>query len=179
MYTLKFDGLFHEEVKLSNGKIRAGFIGYGWLIYKRKRLIARGFGVFALDKYAASNIAEYLALIEGLEALSDFGVQGEMVEIRGDAKCVIDQMRGETRVSSLPTQKVNRQAARLAEHFSNLIWRWVPRQDNREADRLTKHAIREMRYTEQSFRDTLKLKPAASILDGKLIPVIDLRVYQV
>jgi ribonuclease HI len=178
VYTLKFDGLFRAE---STGKVknkRAGFISYGWLIYKGERLVARGFGVFALDKYAASNIAEYIALIEGLEALADHGVRREAVEIRGDAKCVIDQMCGRARISSAPTQKINKRASRLAKRFTALSWQWVPRRYNRDADRLTKRAMREVRYARQTFSDALKAPTVASILDGKLASVIDLRIYQ-
>ena len=177
MYTLKFDGLFREENTVRLKDTRAGFISYGWLIYRGEQLIARGFGVFALDKYAASNIAEYIALIEGLEALVDFGVRKEAVEIRWDAKCVIDQMRGLAGISSIPTRKLNKRASHLARNFRDLNWQWVPRHDNREADQLTKYAIRKMRGTRQTFSDAINATPVASILDGKLASVIDLRVY--
>jgi ribonuclease HI len=178
MYTLKFDGLYREISKDEQQKSRAGYISYGWLIYKKGQLIGRGFGVFALDKYAASNIAEYIALIEGLEALADLGVRKEAVEIQGDAKCVIDQMLGVAGISSLPTQKLNHRAVRLAKHFKDLNWHWVPRRHNRDADQLTKHAMRKMRGTQCTFSDALKEPTVASILDGKLASVIDLRVYQ-
>jgi ribonuclease HI len=178
VYTLKFDGLFREEITGDFKSTRAGFISYGWLIYKDEKLVARGFGVFALDKYAASNIAEYIALIEGLEALADFGVQKEAVEILGDAKCVIDQMRGVAGISSIPTRKLNGRALRLAKRFVDLNWQWVPRRHNRDADQLTKHAMRKMRSTRQTFTDAINAPPVASILDGKLASVIDLRVYQ-
>jgi ribonuclease HI len=178
VYTLKFDGLFREETTGGLKGVRAGFISYGWLIYRGEQLVARGFGVFALDKYAASNIAEYIALIEGLEALVDFGVRKEAVEIQGDAKCVIDQMCGVAGISSIPTRKLNRRASRLAKRFADLNWQWVPRRHNRDADQLTKHAMRKMRSTRQTFTDAISLPPVASILDGKLASVIDLRVYQ-
>jgi ribonuclease HI len=178
MYTLKFDGLFREETTGKFKDTRAGFISYGWLIYKGEQLLARGFGVFALDKYAASNIAEYIALIEGLEALADFGVRKEAVEIRGDAKCVIDQMRGVAGISSVPTRKLNRRASRLARRFRDLNWQWIPRCHNRDADHLTKYAMRKMRNMRKSFTDALNTPPVASLLDRKLAPVIDLRVYQ-
>ena len=177
MYTLKFDGLFREETTTKFGDARAGFISYGWLIYKGEQFIARGFGVFALDKYAASNIAEYIALIEGLEALADFGVWKEAVEIRGDAKCVIDQMCGVAGISSVPTRKLYVRASRLAKRFVDLNWQWVPRRYNREADHLTKHAMKKMRSTCQTFREAINTPSVASILDGKLASVIDLRVY--
>jgi ribonuclease HI len=178
MYTLKFDGLYREISKDAFGTSRAGFISYGWLIYKEDQLIGRGFGVFALDKYAASNIAEYIALIEGLEALADFGVRKEAVDVRGDAKCVIDQMRGVAGISSVPTRKLNKRASRLAKRFKRLNWQWIPRRHNRDADKLTKHAMRKMQGTRQTFTEALNSPPVASILDGKLASVMDLRVYQ-
>jgi ribonuclease HI len=178
MYTLKFDGLYREISKGTQQNSRSGFISYGWLIYKKDQLVGRGFGVFALDKYAASNIAEYIALIEGLEALADLGVRKEAVEIQGDAKCVIDQMLGVAGISSPPTRNLNNRAKRLAKRFKDLNWLWVPRRHNRDADQLTKHAIRKMRGTQQTFTDALKETPVASLLDGKLASVIDLRVYQ-
>jgi ribonuclease HI len=177
VYTLKFDGLFREEHTAKFKNTRAGFISYGWLIYKGEQLIARGFGVFALDKYAASNIAEYIALIEGLEALADFGVRKEAVEIQGDAKCVIDQMCGTAGISSVPTRKLNKRASRLVKRFEDLSWQWVPRRYNRDADQLTKYAMRKMRSTRQTFTDAINTPPVASLLDGKLASVIDLRVY--
>ncbi|HEU0291561.1 MAG TPA: hypothetical protein VFR47_02430 [Anaerolineales bacterium] len=62
--------------------------------------IARGFGVFLPICVVGSNVAEYLALIEGLEALADLRIGEAAIEIRGDAKCVIDQMLRYAPVSS-------------------------------------------------------------------------------
>jgi ribonuclease HI len=178
MYRLKFDGLFREEVSSQIKNTRSGFISYGWLIYKDDQLVAHGFGVVALDKHAASNIAEYIALIEGLEALADFGVGGEAVEVQGDAKCVIDQMCGAASISSVPTRKLNKRASLLAGQFDDLNWQWIPRRFNRDADHLTKHAMRRIYNARQTFSEAIKMPPVASILDGKVASVIDLRIYQ-
>jgi len=178
MYTLMFDGLFREEAKDHLKNTRSGFISYGWLIYKDDQLVAHGFGVFALDKHAASNIAEYMALIEGLEALSDFGVKKETVEIQGDAKCVIDQMCGVAGISSAPTRNLNKRASRLVKQFNDVYWQWIPRCQNRKADQLTKHAMRRIHYSHRSFSEAVNMPPVATILDGKIASVIDLRIYQ-
>ncbi|MFZ5819611.1 MAG: reverse transcriptase-like protein [Chloroflexota bacterium] len=178
MYRLKFDGLFREEATGQVKNTRSGFISYGWLIYKDNRLVAHGFGVVALDKHAASNIAEYIALIEGLEALADFGVGGEAVEVQGDAKCVIDQMCGAAGISSIPTRKLNKRASLLADRFADLNWQWIPRRHNRDADHLTKHAMRRVSSARQTFSEAIKMPPVASILDGKIASVIDLRIYR-
>jgi ribonuclease HI len=100
------------------------------------------------------------------------------VEIRGDAKCVIDQMCGLAGISSVPTRKLNKRASRLAKRFKALHWQWIPRRHNRDADQLTKYAMRKMRTMHRTFTDAIKTPPVASILDGRLASVIDLRVYQ-
>jgi ribonuclease HI len=70
MITLSFDGLFKSVAAGNNAKSQAGILCYGWLIIKQRSLIAQGHGEFARGSDATSNVAEYLALIEGLDALS-------------------------------------------------------------------------------------------------------------
>lgn len=84
--------------------------------------IARGFGVYLRNCMAGSNAAEYLAVIEGLEALTDLQLRKAAIEIRGDAKCVIDQMLGYGGVSSPLTRTLDRQAQKLARRFSSFIY---------------------------------------------------------
>jgi ribonuclease HI len=153
-------------------------MSYGWLIFKRGKLVARGLGVFARRKYAASNIAEYLALIEGLEALADMNIGDAYVEIRGDAKCVLDQMAGRANVTSLPTRSLYRRAKKLAQAFTHLEWHWVPRRENHAADTLTRQAFRRMRNLPEAYHEALdslanSLKSNATYL----WPVLDLRVF--
>jgi len=60
MYALRFDGLyrsFHDE---SNPNDTAGFLCYGWLIYRADVVIAQGHGVFALSKGASSSVVTRL-----------------------------------------------------------------------------------------------------------------------
>ena len=66
---------------------------YGWLISKGGQVIARGHGGFARGQATNYNIAEYLALIEGMDALLDMGIREELVMVIGDAKSVIDPMQ--------------------------------------------------------------------------------------
>ncbi len=90
MFRLEFDGLFRTTDDEQSAS--AGIMCYGWRILRGKRVIAQGHGTFARGRNANSNIAEYLALVEGLEALRDMGVTDERVLVCGDAKSVINQM---------------------------------------------------------------------------------------
>lgn len=98
MYILQFDGMLRASS--DEWPVNVGLLGYGWIIKKKDMEIACGFGVYLRTCMAASNAAEYLALIEGLEALTDLQLREAAIEIRGDAKCVIDQMLGYAGVSS-------------------------------------------------------------------------------
>jgi len=180
MYTLRFDGLFRGIPGGAGALAGAGFLSYGWLIQRDEIVIAKGHGVFARGKDASSNVAEYLGLIEGLEALRDLGVRQEAVRVCGDAKSIIDQMQGLSMVSSPRMKPLHRRASRLAKSFSNLNWNWMPRRHNRDADLLTRRAIRQIRLDPGRYQEAVDaIHPSSpSWLRDRLLPLIDLRIYQ-
>ena len=181
MYILRFDGLFRPVSGAKRSATKAGIMCYGWLIFKNNILVARGHGAFAHANEASSNMAEYLALLEGLEALSDMGVRKQPVLVMGDAKTVIDQMTGEAAVNTSAARVLHRRAAQLARGFSNLSWRWTPRQFNREADKLTRRAMNSLRFDRAEY-----LAALAGCQNGDrefcrtrgMVPLVDFRVYQ-
>ena len=141
MYTLQFDGLF-KPAQGTNASEQAGFMCYGWLIWKDHRVIARGHGGVARGQAATSNTAEYMALIEGLEALRDMlapkksgvGICKQPVTVIGDARSVIDQMQRTAEVSSAGTRPMYLRARRISDQFMQLEWTWMPREKNRAAN---------------------------------------------
>jgi ribonuclease HI len=181
MYTLQFDGIFWGVPGRSDPANTAGFMGYGWLIFRGTALVAKGHGVFARGKDANSSIAEYLALIEGMEALLDMGVSGEPVEIYGDAKGIIDQMVGKSGVNSPCIRPLYRRATKLADRFIKLRWKWTPRKLNREADQLTRRAMRQISYDLKNYQAAVEaIAPEKSNgrPKGRFLPLMDLRVFQ-
>jgi|GEM_PF-482917 len=179
--TLRFDGLYMGIPKKKGTAPSAGFMCYGWIITRSARIIARGHGGYIRGRDASSNIAEYLALIEGLEALHDMGVRQEVVHIIGDAKSIIDQMCGQASVNSEHIRPLYLRTLRIASGFSHLEWFWRPRSDNREADALTRRALKQIRSYPQSYAAAMEsIAPGitGSRLTSKLWPVLDLRIYQ-
>lgn len=173
MHILQFDGMLRSSSGI--WPINVGLLGYGWSIQRNNIEIAHGFGVFVRRCMAGSNVAEYLALIEGLEGLADLRIK-DRVEIRGDAKCVIDQMTGEASVSSPLTLELHQRARKLARRFPALTWTWVPRRENRHADSLSRRSFRYLRYAphlQQEINDT----PLIPLYGGRLVPLVDLRVH--
>ncbi|RPI34915.1 MAG: ribonuclease HI family protein [Chloroflexota bacterium] len=180
MYTLKFDGLFHRIWETDSQIDQAGFMCYGWLILKNKRIVAKGHGGFARGQAATSLNAEYLALIEGLEALIDMGIQSERVKVIGDAKPVIEQMLGAAAVNSPQLKPLYRRARRLAATFRKVSWIWIPRKNNRDADRLTRRAIQQICADLTNYEATMRaIDPRlVSVAKAKkYVPVMDLRIY--
>lgn len=170
MYILQFDGMLHTS---GNERMPVSLLGYGWIIQHNGREVARGFGLFLRRCRTGSNIAEYLALIDGLEALVDLRIRHEPIQIRGDAKCVIDQMIGYAGVSSPLTRKLHQRARRLARRFTNITWGWVPRRENRHADSLSRRSFRYL-YSSPYLDHEIRHSPRYG---EKLISLVDLRIH--
>jgi ribonuclease HI len=193
MITLHFDGLYRclaedcveqptqAELVKSRNSHKSGVMCYGWLINRDGALIARGHGGFVRREEASSNIAEYLALIEGLEAMLDMGCEQESVEIIGDARSVIDQMTGHAGVNSPSTRPLYKRAQQLSRHFPRLLWTWTPRRKNHAADLLTRRAMKQIRSDPQRYRAAIEKVETPSLprrLRKHLFSLLDLRVFQ-
>lgn len=168
---LRFDGLY-RPLTASRQRASAGLMCYGWIVTRGGMLIGRGHGGYVRAADASSHIAEFLGLIEGLEALADMHFEDQRVIIIGDARSVIDQMRGTAAVSAERVQPFYRRAQRSAERFSRLTWEWAPRSTNQAADALTRRALRQIRANPQSYLEILNQK------HPRFLPVLDLRVFQ-
>jgi ribonuclease HI len=184
MYTLQFDGLF-KPAQGTNPVEQAGFMCYGWLIWKDQKVIARGHGGVARSQAATSNTAEYMALIEGLDALQDMlilqksggGLCEQPVTVIGDARSVIDQMQQVSVILSADTRLLNERARQISAQFVQIRWAWTPREKNRAADALTRRAMRQIRWNEKNYQAAVEFidRPEHS---NKTLALVDLRVYQ-
>jgi ribonuclease HI len=179
MYTLQFDGLFRKIFLPVSGGGQAGLMTYGWLVTHSGRIVARGHGVYLHPQDATSNVAEYLALIEGLEALQCLDVRGK-VEVRGDAKSVIDQMLGHAAVNTNRVKPLFRRARKLAAGFAPVVWTWTPRKNNALADALTRRAIRQINRCPDDYATALAHMPRAGARKAGTgyVPVMDVWMMQ-
>jgi ribonuclease HI len=181
MLTLQFDGLFRgapEDLHLGDN---AGFMCYGWVILRDNMVIARGHGGYIRGQDASSNVAEYLAMIEGLEALLDMNANKEFVLICGDAQSVIDQMEGRAAVSASSIKPLYRQARKLVKKFKNIFWAWTPRRNNSTADALTRRALEQIRSNPVQYEAALEelgSQKRRGRKSARLCPLLDLRMYR-
>jgi ribonuclease HI len=177
MYTLQFDGLFRRMQVDASGN--PGIMCYGWLIMRDGNVIAYGHGGYAHWKIATSNGAEYLALIAGLEALVDINTSNDTIIIQGDAKTIIEQMQNLADTHSPRIKQFHRQARRLCRNFKDVQWQWTPRRENYSADKLTRRALKQIRYSTPIYFDPAAYTAIPLASRRGLQPIMELATYDV
>ena len=88
---------------------------------------------------ATNNVAEYSALIAGLQAALERGV-GE-VEVVSDSELLVKQMRGEYKVKNEALRELVDEAEALARRVGKVRYTAVRREHNELADRLVNEAL--------------------------------------
>jgi len=88
---------------------------------------------------ATNNVAEYRALIAGLEAAAPFGAR--RVRVRADSLLVVQQLKGLWKVKQPHLRPLHEQARRLLARYADVDLRHVPREQNVDADALVNAAL--------------------------------------
>ncbi len=88
---------------------------------------------------ATNNVAEYSALVAGLERAAEVGV--DELEVVSDSELMVKQMRGEYKVKNRALQELSLEASRLARGIGKVRYRAVRRESNELADSLVNEAL--------------------------------------
>jgi ribonuclease HI len=88
---------------------------------------------------ASNNVAEYQALLRGLELAAELGARA--VHIVNDSELVARQVSGVYKVKHPAMQELHRQALDALAGFDGWSIESVPRSENAEADRLVNEAL--------------------------------------
>jgi probable phosphoglycerate mutase len=107
-----------------------------------------GYGVFIVDDEgkpiaelsgalgnATNNVAEYNGLIAALEWAAERGLTE--LHVRGDSQLLIEQMRGNYKVKNEGLKPLYLKARMLVMQIGNVSFEHVPRERNKDADRLS------------------------------------------
>lgn len=62
------------------------------------------------------------------------------VEVKSDSQLIVNQLTGDYKVKSKRIVSLYKQVLLLKRKFQDIEIKWVPREENREADRLTNKA---------------------------------------
>jgi len=88
---------------------------------------------------ATNNVAEYSALVAGLERAVEVGI--DELEVVSDSELLVKQMRGEYRVKNRALQELFLEASRLARRIDRVTYTAVRREHNELADSLVNEAL--------------------------------------
>lgn len=120
---------------------------YGYAVYRNGTELKKGHGFDG--EPVSNNHAEYAGLIEALRSIEGF--QDEEIVIKSDSRMLVNQMSGEWRVSKKAFKnsaegsyvEMYFMAQDLARKFGHLRFVWIPREENTEADALSRVAYHE------------------------------------
>jgi len=131
-----FDGL-NEPVN------PGGVACWGFVVeFGGKRIESNGvIGAGMNGDYTTNNIAEYTGLIKALEFLKGMIGRNVKVKLYGDSQLVIFQLQGVYRVRSENVRSLYQKAVELINEFNDVEIRWVPREQNKDADEQTRKAF--------------------------------------
>jgi ribonuclease HI len=88
---------------------------------------------------ATNNVAEYRALLRGIELAAAHG--GTDLELIGDSELVVRQVEGRYKVKNAGMKPLHREVKRALQSFDSWSVRHVRRAENSEADRLVNEAL--------------------------------------
>ena len=88
---------------------------------------------------ATNNVAEYSALVAGLERAAELGI--DELEVVSDSELLVKQMRGEYKVKNRALQELVLDASRLARKLHRVSYTAVRREQNELADSLVNEAL--------------------------------------
>ena len=88
---------------------------------------------------ATNNVAEYRALVAGLEKAVELGL-GD-VEVVSDSELLVKQMRGEYKIKNEALRELADEAERLEDRLGRVTYVAVRREHNELADRLVNEAL--------------------------------------
>jgi ribonuclease HI len=119
-----------------------GPAGAGFVLERDGEVVVRG-GAFLGE--TTNNIAEYEALIWGLENAADAGASNLIAY--ADSELVVKQMTGEYKVKHAGLKPLFARARDLSRALGHVDFVHVRREDNRLADELANEAMDAMGYT--------------------------------
>ncbi len=90
---------------------------------------------------ATNNIAEYRALIAGLEKAIE--LRAEAVEIYADSELLVRQIKGLYKVRDEDLLRLWKKTNDLLRRFKSYSINHIPREENKKADRLARQALKE------------------------------------
>ncbi len=114
-----------------------GPAGIGCVITDEAGAVIKTFGGYIGE--GTNNVAEYRALVRGLELAAELGAA--RVAVRMDSELIVRQLTGVYRIKDPKLKALAAEVGRLASRFDSVSFSHVRREENSAADELVNRAI--------------------------------------
>jgi ribonuclease HI len=134
-----------------------GISCYAFIVKSDGRIVHSDYGVAAkpFSEESTNNVAEYTALAKALQWLLANNFNSKKVEIKSDSQLVVNQLTGDYKVKAKRILPLFKQVLFLKTKFQDIQIKWIPRDKNREADRLTNKAYNKALLENPGYLDRL------------------------
>lgn len=89
---------------------------------------------------STNNIAEYQGVILAIEYAMELGVR--RLDIHSDSRLIVEQIRGFYKTRNPHLKSLLETVHDLAENFDSISIKWIPRAENRKADKLCREVLK-------------------------------------
>ncbi len=116
---------------------------YGYAIYRDGKRLSAGHGL--AGNPVTNNYAEYEGLVKALRHARRLMKGDEEITVYSDSRLLVNQMNGEWKFKKGAYVEKYLEAKELARTLPKLKFKWIPREQNSEADELSRVAYAEAR----------------------------------
>ena len=119
-----------------------GPAAWGFVIKKGGQIIKEDYGYIGI---ATNNFAEYTALVEALSYLGE-NFKSRPAKVYLDSKLAVSQLNGQYKIKNLTIAKLVREVREIEKGLGDIVYNHIPRERNKEADRLVNIALNKNIY---------------------------------
>lgn len=120
-----------------------GVATYGLVIYKDGEKLLEKCGVVGEGPSMSNNLAEYYALYEALNFLIEKKLNDEEILVKSDSQLLVNQLNGLWKIRGGLYYPIYKKVSNILKNFPNIKFVWIPREQNLEADMLSRKAYEE------------------------------------
>jgi len=129
-------------------------------------IIKKDYGIVGSGVGMTNNVAEYSAAINAIEWLREQGLTGEKVTLLSDSQLLIFQLQKRYAVQSDRLRLLYDQLIENLKAFRKISFRWIPREQNYEADALSREAYQQTQNERRKERGEELVKDVVKIEDN-------------
>jgi ribonuclease HI len=135
-----------------------GISCYAFIVKSDGRIIYCDYGIVGkpFSEDSTNNVAEYTALAKALRWLLAHNYSTNKIEIKSDSQLVVNQLKGDYKVKARRIMPHYKEVLFLKSKFQDIQIKWIPRDKNREADKLTNKAYNKALLENPEYLDRLK-----------------------